>query len=62
MHRKRRLGPWKNIVTTANQLDYKKFGCRAMPSPTRAYVDKGPLEAEYELNLVGSGRVLLFNL
>jgi hypothetical protein len=62
MHRKRRLGPWKNIVTTANQLDYKKLGCRAMPSPTRAYVDKGPLEAEYELNFVGSGRVLLFNL
>ncbi len=62
MHRKRRLGPWKNIVTTANQIDYRKLKRRTMPGPTRAYVDQGPLEPEQDPIIDDGWRISLFIL
>lgn len=59
---KRRRGPWKKLVTTANQLDFGRLNRRTLPQPTQAYVDEAQLEPERELALRDSGRLVVFSL
>jgi hypothetical protein len=41
MHEKRKRGPWRALVTTANQFDRTRLGLNGrVPEPTRAYVDE----------------------
>ncbi len=63
MHEKRRCGPWKAIVTTANQFDRKRLGLGGgVPQPTRAYVNQQELEPVESEDLPSKDRVLVFEL
>jgi hypothetical protein len=63
MHEKRKRGPWRALVTTANQFDRTRLGLNGrVPEPTRAYIDAQEIAVPEFVEVGAKDYVTLFDL